>query len=139
MGQSSRPTGSPHPASEPVENALEQDGKQRTVRYVSGRRAAPSMGCFLPNEKKSPSLPLCGAGFHAHQARRIADDLFTHRATTYPCKRYPHPSSLAGGFPFPYAFFKALYEDLKGECPPYGLTLWAESPIRVFPCRMTPV
>ena len=86
--QSSQPTGSPHPAREPVENALEQDGKQRAARSVSGRRAAPSMGCFLPNEKKSPSLPLCGAGFHAHQARRIADDLFTHRATTYSCKRY---------------------------------------------------
>ena len=95
--QSSRPTGSPHPASEPVENALEQDGKQRAVRYVSGRRRTasnagelrPSMGCFLPNEKKSPSLPLCGAGFPVHQARRRADDLFARQTIPYPCKRYP--------------------------------------------------
>ena len=98
----------------------------------------PSIGEFCRKKKMSPSL-LCGVGVCVHLVSRIADGLFTHQATTYPCKRYPHPSSLAGGFPFPYAFFKALYEDLKGECPPYGLTLWAESPIRVFPCRMTPV
>ena len=47
--QSSRSTGSPHPASEPVENALEQDGKQRAVRYVSGRRrTASNAGELLP-------------------------------------------------------------------------------------------
>ena len=144
--QASRPTGSPPPASEPVENTLEQDGKQRAARSISGRRrttfqcrrASPLHRGILPKKKMSPSL-LCGVGVCIHLVSRIADGLFTHQATTYPCKRYPHPSSLAGGFPFPYAFFKALYEDLKGECPPYGLTLWAESPIRVFPCRMTPV
>ena len=47
--QSSQPTGSPHPASEPVENALEQDGKQRAARSVSGRRRTVSnAGELLP-------------------------------------------------------------------------------------------
>ena len=81
----------------------------------------PSIGEFCRKKKMSPSL-LCGVGVCVHLVSRIADGLFTHQATTYPCKRYPHPSSLAGGFPFPYAFFKALYEDLKGECPPVPLT-----------------
>ena len=127
--QASRPTGSPPPASEPVENTLEQDGKQRAARSISGRRrttfqcrrASPLHRGILPKKKMSPSL-LCGVGVCVHLVSRIADGLFTHQATTYPCKRYPHPSSLAGGFPFPYAFFKALYEALKDECPPVPLT-----------------
>ena len=94
----------------------ENKGRRRTTFQC--RRASPLHRRILPKKKMSPSLPLCGVGVYVHLVSRIADGLFTHQATTYPCKRYPHPSSLAGGFPFPYAFFKALHEDLKGESPP---------------------
>ena len=98
----------------------ENKGRRRTTFQC--RRASPLHRRILPKKKMSPSLPLCGVGVYVHLVSRIADGLFTHQATTYPCKRYPHPSSLAGGFPFPYAFFKAPHEDLKSECPPVPLT-----------------